>query len=322
MPNDVYYQDDAECWLGHNAGAGDPTTWTNVSYVSATSQRNKPREERPLKGRVGNNPFDPLKPGDGFREGAGQLVFPLDVNILALVLQATLGPATTNANADLDGYYVHQWTSGGRTIREATLALVFADGVVRYLRKFSFTDLAVNIDGGMVGTQNFSMGVLGRDFERSPAGPGGTLNPHPADGQVKRAQCYVDSSIASNVLSASWRWGRPIQGNRFLSPTPTISGLSPAEGSSAGATIRVRALADAFELMANVNTEFPLVLQAGELTGNYVNFSHLKSTFEEPPLVLPESRGVIERDFITRAYQAGGTPAIVIQLQNQTASYP
>lgn len=323
MPADVIYEDDAVCWMGFNpAGFGlVPTVWTNVSFVSCTVTPNEPQTERPLKGKAGDNPFDPTKPSDGFEDVAADLVIPFDLNILPLYLQAGIGPATTTPNEDIEGYYVHQWTSGGRSVRDFTVAWVFASGVVRYLRNVTINTFGAQVDGEMVGNQNIAFGLTGKVFERSTVGPGATLNAHPADNQVLRAQAYIDNAAVGNVLSATWNWNRGIVQDRFLSPLPTIAGLRPG-AASMGGSMRVRAMADVFDLMICAKTVFGVTLQAGELSGSYVNLSHLRSKFIKPPLSLQEGRGrVVERDFTYGAHQGGGTPGVVIQLQNQKPSY-
>jgi hypothetical protein len=324
MPNDVFYGTDAEMRIGIMADAAtDPTSWSNLEFVSYTHTPTRERNARPKIGRPRNNPLDPIKPIPGFGRGSAELVLDADSRMLPLALRTFLGAPTTSG--PVSAIYTHLWASGARAPQYAAIQIKFAGDAdalpVRVYRGVTLNSLAVNPSGEQ--TQNFDVNIALRSLRRSrvAAWIGSAPSAMPAIAPMARAQLLVNDVAASDTLQASWSYDRNLVEDVFLSPTPELSGLRPGETGLSGSA-QFRALAAAFDLMEEQDTEFAARVQMlGVVASHELDFEHPHAQLNAPALPIA-GPGLIERSVAWFAYQDAITPGAKITVKNDIVSYP
>jgi len=319
MPADVFYGADCEIRIGIMPDAlTDPTSWSTVTMVSATFNKQRDRKERPLMGLSRQNALDPVKPVDGFTSLSGDIVIDADARMVPLWLRHLLGPATSSG--PVSGIYTHTFASGTKTPRYCCLQIKVGATDVRIYRGLTLDTTAFQASGEGVQDFDVQLSVVGISVARATDFLTGTSTSAPAASVINRCVFRIDGVAASNTLQANWSYGRSLAKDSFLSTSAVLSGLRPGRTTLTG-TAQFRAVGVVFDQMEEDGTEFsPDIQGLGVVASHELRFVHACAKLNAAPIAI-SGPGVIERTFNWTGYQSGTAAGAKIIVANDQASY-
>lgn len=325
MPTDVWYGADCEIRIGRRANAATaPTTWQGLEFNTLTFNPNQEWRERPKIGVPGQrqNTLDPIKPRKGFRRCSVELMVDGDTRQLPILLLYALGaPAAATENADNEDLFDHVWSSGSKTEQYFDIQIKVGASDVRIIEGLTLANLALQAAGENTQDFDINLTLTGLNWRKVNAFEGGDPTACPAEAPLLRALYLVDDVAADNTLSASFTMGRALSEGVFLSATPAVSSNRPTIGGTHTITASFRAIGEAFDDIEADETVFSAaVLMLGVVADHAVRFEQPTSMLA-PGAIPINGPGMIERSFTSNGHQTPSSPATVITVTNDVASY-
>ena len=325
MPNDVWYGADCEIRIGRRANAATaPTGWQSIEFNTLTFNPNQEWRERPKVGVPGKrqNTLDPIKPRKGFRRCSLELVIDGDTRQLPILLFHALGaPAAATENADNEDLFDHVWVSGSKTEQYFDIQIKVGATDVRIFEGLTLANLALQAAGENTQDFDINLTLTGLDWRKVNAFEGGAPTACPDEAPMLRALYLVDDVAADNTLTASFTWARALSEGVFLSERPAVSSNRPTIGGSHSIAATFRAVAEAFDDLEEEETVFSAAIKLlGVVPDHAVRLEQPTSMLAPGPVAI-NGPGMIERSFTSNGHQTPTTPATVITVTNDVATY-
>jgi hypothetical protein len=325
MPADVWYGADCEIRIGRRANAATaPTTWQAAEFMQLTVNPTQERRERNKLGVPGtrHNSLDPIKSRKAFFRLTAELVLDLDSRQLPIWLRYAMGePAAAVENTENAELFDHVWSSGSKAEQYFDIQVKVGAADVRIYEGLTLGTLAASVTGENTQDFDLNMSLRGLRRRKAAAFEGSAPTEVPAEAPMLRALYLVDDVAADNTLNASFTYDRALSEGLFLSPTPTISSNRPNAGSGHSMSATFRAVGATFDEIEEEDTIFSAAIDfIGVEEDHRIRLEQPQSMLA--PGSLPISgAGMIERTFNSTGHQNASTPATVITVTNDQATY-
>lgn len=322
MSNDVFYGADCELRIGVMADKDTlPEDWFNVEFNRATVGVQTTKVRRPRLGAARENVLDPLRPREGIRRVTMDVVIDGDSLMVPRWLQLMLGaPSTTGPSS---GLYTHVWNSGSKD--EIYFAAAFRIGTQPVVLVRAASLSALSTDWGGDNSQDFDIQLTCMAIDRTleTDWPAGDVTTVTTPAPILRASALLSGSAVDQLPSGGFTWDRNLQADFYAvtgSASKVASYLRPGPEPSHSGRATLRAYGSAYDTITDAGTEFAAELRyLGVTTGHQIKFAHPQANMNDIPHDI--GTGVIERALAWSGHQDGDTPAAILTVINNVASY-
>ena len=322
MSNDVFYGADCQLRIGVMADKSTlPDDWYHVEFNRATVSVQTTKVRRPRLGAARENVLDPLRPREGIRRVTMDIVIDGDSLMLPRWLRMMLGaPDTVDPDT---GLYNHTWTSGSKD--EIYFAAAFRIGTQDVVLVRGASLSAISTDWGGDNSQDFDIQLTCMALDRTleEGWPTGDVTNVTTPAPILRASARFNGTAVDQLPSGGFTWDRNLQADFYAvtgAANKVASYLRPGPEPSHSGRATLRSYGSTYDAFADAGTEFSAELRyLGVSAGHEIQFAHYLANMNDIPHDI--GTGVIERALAWSAHQDSETPACILTIINNVASY-